>query len=150
MLFEEKMNQNIYDYIHQLGDQFISFGKAPDEKINAIEKTLGVTLPESYKQFLREFGYVLMPAFGIYGTGKAETPACVSYTLSMRKFGLPLSNVVIGNEGDEVIYCLDTQNLKDGECPVVVWEYKAKPNMYYCKDFSEFFEMRLSEAITFL
>ena len=61
------MDKNDIDkLIKEMGNDVKFFGKANEEKINAIEQDLHVKLPNSYKWFLKEFGLVQM------GVNRAE------------------------------------------------------------------------------
>lgn len=104
-------------------------------KILQAEKALDVSFPESYKWFLRDYGYGGVTGVEIYGIDLGHPPSVIEYTLDCRRNGLPNSYVVI-NDVDEWIYCLDTSKMKDGECPVVDWDirgegYKEIDNFYY-------------------
>jgi antitoxin YobK len=45
----------------------------------------------------------------------------VNTTRSLREYGLPKSLVVIENM-DEYVYCLDTAQMNNNECPIVDWD----------------------------
>ena len=90
------MNQNIIEsYINKLGKEAHLVGKADEEKIKYIESVLNISLPNSYKWFLKEFGLLVIPGFTILGNGLDTIPACVESTLDWRNYGLPSSFVVI-------------------------------------------------------
>ena len=115
------MNQErIIELINKAGKKSFFAGKLDDDKINNIEKTLNLKLPNSYKWFLKEYGTGGVDGVDILGGGIKETPTCIVETLDWRKFGLPESFLVIEN-CDEWLYCLDTSYLKDGECTVTNW-----------------------------
>ncbi len=98
-----------------------SVGKTEEKTIEMIEGRLNVSLPESFKWFLLKFSLLMMPSYIIYGVGNNDEPACLKLTLGVREKGLPAQYVVIENDNDGRIICLDTSRLKDGECPVVIW-----------------------------
>ncbi|MDG5471418.1 SMI1/KNR4 family protein [Jeotgalibacillus sp. ET6] len=96
-------------------------GALEDSKIRDIERRLHVTLPESYKWFLREYGTGGVFGIEIFGGGLRAVPTCVKETEEWREYGLPLEYVVIQNYGSGV-NCLDTSRLASNECPVIEWE----------------------------
>jgi cell wall assembly regulator SMI1 len=95
------------------------------QEVAKCEEQLGVTLPQSYKSFLREFGFASWPEY-IYGYLPGLLPGmnvmCNTETErhevepEMRHPLIPFYNDGWGNH-----YCLDTSRLVDGECPVVFW-----------------------------
>ena len=52
-----------------------------EEKIKEIESTLNVTLPDSYKWLLKEYGYVSFEGLEIDGIGLNDVLKCVDNTL---------------------------------------------------------------------
>lgn len=93
---------------------------ASDEQISAMQKQLGLTLGEEYKQFLKNFGFLnaeYLEFYGICGENNA-IPSAIFATLSMREkipnFAKDL--IVIGDVGDGNFYCID-----------------CKDNVYYCQ-----------------
>jgi hypothetical protein len=128
------------------GDVFFA-GKAGETKVKEIETLLSVTLPDSYKWFLKELGHGGVSGLEIIGNGLGEIPACVKSTKSWRAHGLPLSLVVIEDEGTDWIYCLDTYRLSDDECPVVDWTPNEGIGKEVYTTFFDFFRTRLEETI---
>ena len=120
-------------------------GGVGHNKILDVENTLNVTLPESYKWFLREYGHGGMVGVEILGVGLSSVPPVVEFTLRYRKLGLPNSFVVISNV-DEWVYCLETSKMKNGECPVIDWDRKGE-SYYYFDNFYLFLINQLESAI---
>jgi antitoxin YobK len=139
----------IQKLIFNLGDITYFTGKADKSRVDLIERELGVSLPNSYKWFLREYGIAVLPGFIILGNGLSIIPSCVESTLDWRKFGLEQELVVIEDDGTDWIYCLDTSNISNSECPVVDWEQRKGIGEKYYKTFLDFFESRLEESSTF-
>jgi hypothetical protein len=99
-----------------------------EETIRQCEQQLGVLLPDSYKCFLREFAWGLFPEY-IYGLSPDIPPGqhLVSQTEKLRhkrEPKLPHSLIPFNNDGWGNHYCLDTSQLRDGECPVVFWNHE--------------------------
>lgn len=123
-------------------------GKADDVRIEDIERRLEVKLPESYKLFLKELGGGGVSGVEFIGNGLGEIPYCVKSTMGWRPYGLPASLVVVEDEGDDWIYCLDTSRLREGECPVVDWEQGEGIGKKYYETFLDFFKARIEESLS--
>lgn len=102
-------------------DSSMFTGGVDTDKIYYIENELDVKLPNSYKWFLKTFGYGFIYGIEILGYGKFTPPLVVTKTLDYRKYGLPNEYVVI-EDCDEFIYCLDTSKMENNECPVISWD----------------------------
>lgn len=102
-------------------DSSMFTGGVDTNKIYYIENELNVKLPNSYKWFLKTFGYGFIYGIEILGYGKSTPPLVVTKTLDYRKYGLPNEYVVI-EDCDEFIYCLDTSKMENNECPVISWD----------------------------
>lgn len=101
---------------------------ASSERIECAERELAVRLPESYKAFLREFGWGGLGHWEVYGLGSGAPfhLELVHETVSERtEFmpRLPLPLIPLMNDGGGNHYCLDTSVLSEGECPVVFWDH---------------------------
>jgi len=100
-------------------------GGASSSEVRKAEELLGVTLPISYRRFLREYG-----GGGVIGgeiSGVEENDASLTFGGTIfgdtvecrRRFRLPPELSVIYFHDDEVCWCLDTKATVDDECPVV-------------------------------
>ena len=117
-----------------------------NDKIDEIEQTLNIKLPEDYKWFLKNYGQILIMGVEIYGVLENKILSCVKITEDYRKLGLPNKFVVIEN-CDEWVYCIDTSNIEDGECYVVDWDRIDGVGFEEYESFSEFFYKRLVTAM---
>ncbi len=95
-------------------------GGVGDKEIQEAELKLNVPFPESYKWFLKNYGHGNIGGTTIEGIYNSTYFPVVEATIEMRNHGLEQCYVVINDRG-EFCYCLDTSNLVDNECPVVVW-----------------------------
>lgn len=120
-------------------------GGVDRDRIFQIETILKVSLPESYKWFLQNYGHILIMGIEIYGVSKGEIPSCVKSTERYRKIGLPSEFVVI-ESNDEWVYCLNTSDIKDEECTIVDWDRREGIGSQEYKSFYEFFYERLKDA----
>lgn len=85
---------------------------------NKFEKTLGVDIPQSYKEFVLKYGELFFLGDGFLGT--IENP---NRTLELKNDGHLLDGFIdIYELGDGKIYCIDTNTKdKNGESPIVAY-----------------------------
>lgn len=93
------------------------FGGVSESEIENAMKVLMVDFPESYKAFLADFGGGDAGGEIIFGITDHEEDV-VKITQMERGQGLPVNLVIIGFWND-VLVCLDTNKMNNGECPVV-------------------------------
>jgi cell wall assembly regulator SMI1 len=124
MLFEE-LGRQLREYP---GRKRLGTG-AKRADISSAESNLGAKLPESYKVFLGEFGWGGVDSWELFGLG-AGVPNyldLVQMTETERTLfhpHIPPFLIPIMNDGFGNHYCLDTSSLRDGECPVVLWDHE--------------------------
>jgi hypothetical protein len=141
-MIEEKLN--IENKIKKMSKYIKIIGHADDKTVCAIENALHVKLPDSYIWFLQQYSILLLPGFMILGAGLTDDSICVNRTIKYREFGLPNSLVVIEDEGNECVFCLDTSRMTDGECPVVMW---TKEGLMVVKDYYQTFYQYLDQRL---
>ncbi|MDM5186114.1 SMI1/KNR4 family protein [Bacillus sp. DX4.1] len=138
------------DIISRLTKQFEEpgdfFGGIDEELICKYEQHLNCRFPESYRWFLHQYGGGGVLGIDITGGKSLETSTLISNTKSYRTMGMPEEYVVI-YDLDEYVYCLDTGNLIEGECPVLSWDFVSKRPYVKYNNFYEFFLDRLEIAI---
>lgn len=104
---------------------------ALDEEIRAAEASLGV-LPDDYRRFLREFGWIGVGSDEIFGLGSGvpEYLNVVSVTLEERaEGGLPERLVAVMNDGGGNLSCLDCGELDEADvAPMVLWDHELGPS----------------------
>jgi cell wall assembly regulator SMI1 len=106
-----------------------SFGNGISaQEVAQCEEQLGVTLPQSYRSFLREFGFSGWPDY-IYGVLPGPKPGLnvirtTEWERDDAEPAMPHDLIPFGPDGWGNHYCLDTSRLKDGECPVVFWNHE--------------------------
>jgi len=102
---------------------------ATTEEISYAETSLKTTFPESYRQFLQEFGWAGFAHEELYGLG-SDVPFYLELVRntnaernqmrpSLLPYLVPLMNDGFGNH-----YCLDTRMMRKSECPVVFWNHE--------------------------
>ncbi len=99
-------------------------GGVSEDIIRNAEKTLNLTFPESYRSFLMEFGAGDIGGEVVFGLIAKEHENSdmdmmkitqVEHDYKMPKY----MAVIFYNSFDDCLYCLDTSQMKEGECPVV-------------------------------
>ncbi|MDM5302081.1 SMI1/KNR4 family protein [Bacillus subtilis] len=110
-----------------------------------IEETLQSDLPNSYKWFLEKYGAGGL--FGVLVLGyNFDHASVLNKTKEYREhYGLTDGLVVI-EDVDYFAYCLDTNKMKDGECPVVEWDRVIGYQDTVAESFIEFFYNKIQEA----
>ncbi|MCM3106925.1 SMI1/KNR4 family protein [Bacillus velezensis] len=118
---------------------------ASQENITRIEEILQCELPISYKWFLEKYGAGGL--FGVLVLGYNFDHASVADKTKEYKqhYGLADGLVVI-EDVDFFAYCLDTNKMKDGECPVVEWDRIIGYQDIAAESFIEFFYNKIQEA----
>lgn len=122
-------------------------GGTTDEVIDHFAGELGVELPRSYRNFLKELGRGGMGYFYVYGIESGEFSSMVKFTMEYReKVNLPKEYIVVSERltrspGPEAHYltCLDTSRMKDGECPAVRYDVLTNTVTEYQPTFDDAF-----------
>lgn len=95
-------------------------GGVSANKIEKAMKKLSLAFPKSYIAFLSDFGAGDIGGEIIFGITNIEDENVVKITQMEHEYKMPKSMVVINyNEAHNSLYCLDTNQMKEGECPVV-------------------------------
>ncbi|MFC4076160.1 SMI1/KNR4 family protein [Salinithrix halophila] len=138
--------EKILEMIREYGESHDFTGSVDETRIEQIEKMLEVPLPEDYKWFVRNFGHGGIAGVEILGVAKTEIPPCVRYTHRYREYGLPHSLVVIEN-CDEWVYCLETNEISNGKCPVIDWDRLGNIGVQKYENFYKFLLDEFTEAV---
>jgi len=107
-------------------------GGVGNKRIKDAENILELQFPKSFREFLRRYGRLNYVGLEFYGLEQhlidLTQSSCIKNTLLERKLkDFPKSHVVIYNTGWEgELFCLDTNNMRDCECPIVNWISGAK------------------------
>jgi hypothetical protein len=138
--------KSLEELIQKTKKDRIITGGVEEGWIGKMEAELGLTLPESYKWFLRTYGQCGVAGVMIYGIARNNTLRAALVTEEYREQGLPPEYVVI-LDVDDWIYCLDTSQKLDGECPVVEWDREIGTGSESYPDFPTFFAQKIREAL---
>ncbi|USK79396.1 SMI1/KNR4 family protein [Peribacillus frigoritolerans] len=120
-------------------------GGVSDEKVQETEIKLQVPLPDSYKWFLRNYGYGGIFGVEIIGYGLAG-PAVVDATKDYQKYYKLIDGIVVIENVDEFAYCLDTNKMQNGECPVILWDNQEGYGFTAADNFLDYLIESLEEA----
>ncbi|MGG0658094.1 SMI1/KNR4 family protein [Rummeliibacillus pycnus] len=136
---------NLQKFIKENGEGDDFTGGVNEERVLEIESKLQVTLPESYKWFLRNYG-----SGGIFGIDiqgyDYEGASVVDLTKDYREFYNLIDGIVVIENIDEFSYCLDTNKMIDGECPVIMWDNLEGYGRTLEDNFLDYFIQRLETA----
>ncbi|MDR7906964.1 MULTISPECIES: SMI1/KNR4 family protein [Bacillus amyloliquefaciens group] len=135
----------VENFINENKQNAIFIEGASHENITRIEEILQCELPISYKWFLEKYGAGGL--FGVLVLGYNFDHASVADKTKEYKqhYGLADGFVVI-EDVDFFAYCLDTNKMIDGECPVVEWDRIIGYQDIVAESFIEFFYNKIQEA----
>lgn len=141
-----ELKDAIKGIIKKNSDKFTFAGGAERSRVNELETSLGVQLPESYKWFLENYGHGGVAPVEILGIAKSSLPPCKRVTDNIRNYKLPKEYVIIEDCG-EYYHCLDTSRMDEfGECPVINWDMIEGDGIEY-ENFLEFLYDRFSSRV---
>lgn len=135
----------LQEFIKQYGKDNDFTGGVSEDKVKETEQKLLVSLPESYKWFLRNYGYGGLFGVEIIGYGFTG-PAVVDATKGHQKYYDLINGLVVIEDIDEFAYCLDTNKMKDGECPVIMWDNQEGYGRTLAVNFLDYLIERLEWA----
>lgn len=87
-----------------------------------MEKELNVKFPNSYKWFLKNFGQGGIYGIDILGSSDGILTNVIKETKRNRKYYKLKNEYVVIENCDEFVYCLETSNMVNNECPVIFLE----------------------------
>ena len=108
-------NEDLSDYIENINYELIEKG----------EKYLDIKFPNTFKQYLKDFGSLTFGATEIYGVIdedfiNSSIPDAIWLTMKKRKeLNLPKQFIEIYEVGEGTEFFLDTSKMKNNECSVV-------------------------------
>ncbi|MEY8755745.1 SMI1/KNR4 family protein [Peribacillus frigoritolerans] len=135
----------LQEFIKQFGENDDFTGGVSDEKVRETEQKLQVPLPESYKWFLKNYGSG--GSFGIDIIGYDFVgPSVVTATKDHQKYYGLIDGIVVIEDIDEFAYCLDTNKMINGECPVIMWDNQEGYGRKLADNFVDYFIDRIELA----
>ncbi|MCH5454822.1 SMI1/KNR4 family protein [Bacillus toyonensis] len=102
-------------------------GVVNEDTIREAAQMLNLTFPNSYLWFLKQYGSGGLDGMDINGCETTAADSSVVYHTKLYRetYNLPEQYIVL-NDIDGTVTCLDTNQIKDGECPVVFWSRFSK------------------------
>ncbi|CAH0295497.1 Antitoxin YobK [Peribacillus simplex] len=125
------------------GDDFT--GGVSEDKVKETEKKLQVPLPESYKWFLKNYGSGGSFGIDIIGYDCVGASVVTATKDHQKNYGL-IDGIVVIEDIDEFAYCLDTNKMINGECPVIMWDNQEGYGRKLAINFVDYFIDRLELA----
>jgi hypothetical protein len=135
----------LQEFIKQYGEDADFTGGVSEDKVKETENKLQVPLPESYKWFLKNYGSGGKFGIDIIGYDFVG-PSVVTATKDHQKYYGLIDGLVVIEDIDEFAYCLDTNKMKNGECPVITWDNQEGYGVKLADNFLDYFIERLEEA----
>lgn len=142
---------SLAEAVTEAGREIFWLGPASEEQVARVEALFGVSLPESFRRFLKSYGgggVIGAEVSGIEdddaeldngGTLLGDTKVC------RERHQLPPNLIVIYFQDGEVCWCLDTSKNVEGEYPVVSYNVFTKEvDRNIAADFSSFMRHHLS------
>ncbi|MFS0765692.1 SMI1/KNR4 family protein [Peribacillus phoenicis] len=135
----------VQEFIKQYGKDDDFTGGVSEDKVKETENKLQIPLPASYKWFLRNYG-----AGGIFGVDiigyDLVGPSVVDATRDYQKYYKLIAGIVVIENVDQFAYCLDTNKMKNGECPVILWDNQEGYGFTAADNFLDYLIESLEEA----
>ena len=96
-------------FLQENKDKVLVTGGISANKVLEIESDLGLCLCNSYKEYLRKYGFIMGYGLEINGCGLNGESQLVQDTVRFRQYSLPHNLLVMSDLG-EYVYCLDNEN----------------------------------------
>ncbi|MES5922039.1 SMI1/KNR4 family protein [Bacillus cereus group sp. RP37] len=143
------MNDKILSIISTYEKDGDFMGGVNEDTIREAARMLSITFPITYHCFLKQYGSGGLDGMDIHGCETTAADSSVVYHTKLYRetYNLPGQYIVL-NDIDGTVTCLDTNQMKDGECPVVFWSRFSK-ELYTItyENFSDYLLDSLHESI---
>ncbi|HHY2675857.1 TPA: SMI1/KNR4 family protein [Bacillus toyonensis] len=143
------MNDKIISIISTYEKDGDFMGVVNEDTIQETAQMLNLTFPNSYLWFLKQYGSGGLDGMDINGCETTAADSSVVYHTKLYRetYNLPEQYIVL-NDIDGTVTCLDTNQMKDGECPVVFWNRFSK-ELYAItyENFSDYLLDSLQESV---
>ncbi|MDM5312627.1 SMI1/KNR4 family protein [Peribacillus frigoritolerans] len=120
-------------------------GGVSEDKVKETELKLQVSLPESYKWFLKNYGSGGSFGIDIIGYDLVGASVVTASKGHQKYYGL-IDGLVVIEDIDEFAYCLDTNKMQNGECPVILWDNQEGYGFTAADNFLDYLIESLEEA----
>ncbi|WP_055107062.1 SMI1/KNR4 family protein [Paenibacillus ihumii] len=123
------MNEQLLNMIEEYGQEKDFFGKVSDEDVRNAEEMLGLGFPQSYREFIKNYGSGGICGMEVLGVQGNLGASVVKATERWRKLGLDLKLIVIEDSG-EFVRCMFSADFNDDR--VFSWDRGGKePSVRY-------------------
>ncbi|MDA1636054.1 MULTISPECIES: SMI1/KNR4 family protein [Bacillus cereus group] len=143
------MNDKILSIISTYEKDGDFMGGVNEDTICEAARKLSITFPSTYHCFLKQYGSGGLDGMDIHGCETTAADSSVVYHTKLYRetYNLPEQYIVL-NDIDGTVTCLDTNQMKDGECPVVFWSRFSK-ELYAItyENFSDYLLDSLHESV---
>ncbi|MEI3894512.1 MULTISPECIES: SMI1/KNR4 family protein [unclassified Bacillus (in: firmicutes)] len=143
------MNDKIISIITKYEKNGDFMGGINEDTIREATQMLNINFPDSYHWFLKQYGSGGLDGMDIHGCETTAVDSSVVYQTKLYRetYNLPEQYIVL-NDIDGTVTCLDTNQMKDGECPVVFWSRFSK-ELYTItyENFSDYLLDSLQESV---
>ncbi|MFJ7818891.1 SMI1/KNR4 family protein [Bacillus toyonensis] len=121
------MNDKIISIISTYEKDGDFMGVVNEDTIQEAAQMLNITFPSSYLWFVKQYGSGGLDGMDVHGCETTAANSSVVYHTKLYRetYNLPEQYIVL-NDIDGTVTCLDTNQMKDGECPVVFWSRFSK------------------------
>ncbi|HEY2495012.1 MAG TPA: SMI1/KNR4 family protein [Paenibacillus sp.] len=106
------MNEKIIQMIEEYGEERDFFEGASEEDIRNAEEMLGLKFPQSYREFLKEYGSGGICGVEVLGVQGNLGASVVKATERWRNIGLDMGLIVIEDSG-EFVRCMYSADVND-------------------------------------
>ncbi|PEQ83498.1 SMI1/KNR4 family protein [Bacillus cereus] len=143
------MNDKIISIISTYEKDGDFIGGVNEDTIRDAAQMLNTTFSNSYHCFLKLYGSGGLDGMVIHGCETTAVDSSVVYNTKLYRetYNLPEQFIVL-NDFDGTVTCLDTNQMKDDECPVVFWSRFSK-ELYAItyESFSDYLLDSLQESV---
>lgn len=126
-----------------------------DELLESV-RWINCKLPKSYLEFLKSYGWVIIGKTTVFGLGPDagldQNVMEVRHKQCLRsgEVQLPPWFVAITSRDDNRFECLDTEHIRGGDCPIVLWDHRHKAGVFQkppqiAPSFDAWLQMKLKE-----
>ncbi|MED3542444.1 SMI1/KNR4 family protein [Bacillus toyonensis] len=143
------MNDKIVSIISTYEKNGDFMGGVDEDTIRETAQMLNITFPSSYHWFLKQYGSGGLDGMDIHDCETTAADSSVVYHTKLYRATYNLSEqYIVLNDIDGTVTCLDINQMKHDECPVVFWSRFSK-ELYAItyENFNEYLLDSLQETV---
>ena len=146
VLFDLELYKKADNYIRSFWT-----GGVDKKLVDKVSKDMDIQFPVSYIEFLMSFGEGGLSGTYIFGIEDEDYSSVYKRTHEFRKkYNINKNWAVIAKESNNweaYILCLDTNRMKNGECPVIKYDYNNSEIEDFKENFYELFNYKCEVAL---